>query len=813
MSHLSVLDLSNNNIIRVSNNALSDCINLYQLNLSNNRLIQLPNLHSQSKLYQLSVSHCKIEAVPSDLCQTCPGLGKLSVDYNQLTSIPNLSDCRELIEVLLQNNSLQTLNVSTFQGLSLMHTIDLSHNAISSLTQGMFEGLVSLKYLHLGYNNIIELPLCIFEDLVNLSRVDLSNNKIKLLPDNLFQKTGIISDICLNNNDIQDISPIAFAKNLTYLQRLNLSSNAFSKWTLPQGGFPGLVSLSLADVDQLYQAPDPTQCACPSIQLLEFTYPYQCCLWQDLFYTKPTATYTHNNFTPMPPDVASLPGGAPTYVICKPRAEPLSVCNNLMDPIPLRVSMWFILILDILGNGFVLFVMLVSKEKIKVQQFFISNLAFADFCIGVYLAFLAGVDAKTYGMIYEIKQWQNGPACSAAGFIAVFSCELSCCMLVCVTLERVFTIYRSPKHGISMSTAIIIAMVCWLVSFAFAILPLMLGVNSYSEVAVCLPFGTSNLKDKLYIGVLLMVGVITFLIILVSYLAILCTVCRSPAIGQKRKETIRLLRKVAPLIISYFLCWCPIVIVGCSSLSGKALLDVDKAKWLVVFVYPFHACTNPFCYAIFTDYFRHRIRSIWQCTTTHTPSAYGRSRNSHELTEEERRIRRQSYRSHSVTVPIAGALHGHDSAHEALAQPYMRRRSSLPTVFRQSEPTHTNHPIRSPSYQMSHTLQNNSLSNVLRSTESQVTITSLIKCLDSGRLHHSSAVLKETPEDLTGADSKCTVMNECPLQDGHTVVAPCCPPQVTCYCSSRSHVANETCHGRDYMLKPDSRLVGMETEV
>ena len=920
MSILVILDLSSNKITRISSSALSNCVNLYKLNLANNLFFQLPSLKNQTILDQLLISNCKIEALPDDLCLTCPLLGTLSVEYNQLKSIPNLSSCKNLREVLLENNHLTALDESTFNGLSGLHTIDLSYNAISSLTNGTFRGLVNLKSLHLDYNAIRELPSGIFEDLVNLNRIDLNNNKIQSLPDNLFQRTNIIAEIRLNNNEIKYVSSIAFSNNLTYLQRLNLSSNMFSEWTFPEGGFRSLLYLSLANVEQLYQAPDPIQCDCPGVQLLEFTYPYHCCLWQDQVNPKnlkptttpsnedvnftlpvynPTfpqiltvippfhsgnganiatlipildwfseaygvdyrilpgpiiiwyfsnSTRVYTDITPPPPTVQSLVGSR--SVMCSPPGDALRPCDNLMSPWPLRAAIWFILVLALLGNGSVLFVMLASKDKIKVPQFFISNLAFADFCLGIYLAFLACVDARTYGnQFYQSAlEWQRGPGCSTAGFIAVFSSMLSCSMLVAVTLERVYTICHSPKTGISMSTAIVVALFCWLISFAFATLPLV-GINSYSRVAVCLPFVTTELRDKIYIGVLLTTTMVAFLIILVSYTVILCIVCRSPAVGQNRKETIKLLRKMAPLVITNFLCWFPIVVIGYSALADKPLIGVSQAKWLVVLVYPFNACANPFWYAIFTKNFRHRMRSMFKHTTTYlqTPNAIGlrihlghnsKSRSINDLDEDEKRRRRQSQRSRSVVAythtAVFGTLHGQ----EAPAEPYMGRRASLPAVLRQSECA--NVPADSLLFQMRmpHTTQNNSLPNVFEATKCHEVETSLTHGSDSSRLHKSLSVLKEIPEaEDMDDDKKSTVStqsNEYHDAADHIAEAHYCSHrQVTqdlrsldSCCSSASNAMTETSLGSTqhltsviphttmkYTLDCNSSFIGSETEV
>ena len=108
-----------------------------------------------------------------------------------------------------------------------------------------------------------------------------------------------------------------------------------------------------------------------------------------------------------------------------------------------------------------------------------------------------------------------------------------------------------------------------------------------------------------------------FLIILVSYVIILYpALCFSTAVGQCRNETVRQLRNMAPIIIIDFLCWLPIVVIGYSALFNKPFVDVSQAKWLVVFVYPFSACTIPFLYVITRKGFLHLIRSLFKHTVS-----------------------------------------------------------------------------------------------------------------------------------------------------------------------------------------------------
>ena len=63
----------------------------------------------------------------------------------------------------------------------------------------------------------------------------------------------------------------------------------------------------------------------------------------------------------------------------------------------LRAGIWVIFLLALLGNGTVLFINMFSLTKMDVTKFLICNLAAADFMMGVYLGFLAIVDASTLG--------------------------------------------------------------------------------------------------------------------------------------------------------------------------------------------------------------------------------------------------------------------------------------------------------------------------------------------------------------------------------------------------------------------------------
>lgn len=69
------------------------------------------------------------------------------------------------------------------------------------------------------------------------------------------------------------------------------------------------------------------------------------------------------------------------------------------------------------------------------------NLAMADFCMGLYLGFLAIVDASSLGEFRKMAiHWQYSSGCQVAGFFGVLSSELSVFTLAVITLERNYAI-------------------------------------------------------------------------------------------------------------------------------------------------------------------------------------------------------------------------------------------------------------------------------------------------------------------------------------------------------------------------------------
>ncbi|XP_028352054.1 thyrotropin receptor isoform X4 [Physeter macrocephalus] len=299
--------------------------------------------------------------------------------------------------------------------------------------------------------------------------------------------------------------------------------------------------------------------------------------------------------------------GGSEDMVCTPRSDEFNPCEDIMGYKFLRIVVWFVSLLALLGNVFVLVILLTSHYKLTVPRFLMCNLAFADFCMGMYLLLIASVDLYTQSEYYNHAiDWQTGPGCNTAGFFTVFASELSVYTLTVITLERWYAITFAMRldRKIRLRHACAIMVGGWICCFLLALLPLV-GISSYAKVSICLPMDTETPLALAYIILVLLLNIVAFIIVCSCYVKIYITV-RNPQYNPGDKDT-KIAKRMAVLIFTDFMCMAPISFYALSALMNKPLITVTNSKILLVLFYPLNSCANPFLYAIFTNAFQRDV--------------------------------------------------------------------------------------------------------------------------------------------------------------------------------------------------------------
>ncbi|MFX0066922.1 MAG: leucine-rich repeat domain-containing protein, partial [Candidatus Hermodarchaeota archaeon] len=197
--------------------SLSRCIALKELNLKDNRLLDIPvNLPS---VISLNLENNQLKSVPKSVTELI-SIKYLNLSDNQLLALPrSILGLINLEKLQLGNNRLGSLPES-FGNLKQLKKIDLRNNRLQSLPKS-FSKLINLQSLNLSKNQFDSLPQWV-ANLINLNYLNLAENKFKNFPDVSTHLTNL-KVLYLNQNNIR-ILPESFG-NLINLKELILRDN------------------------------------------------------------------------------------------------------------------------------------------------------------------------------------------------------------------------------------------------------------------------------------------------------------------------------------------------------------------------------------------------------------------------------------------------------------------------------------------------------------------------------------------------------------------------------------------------------------
>ena len=321
-------------------------------------------------------------------------------------------------------------------------------------------------------------------------------------------------------------------------------------------------------------------------------------------------------FTLDPCDLGPLPTGRievsqlrKKRVICRPKPDDFNPCEDMLGSMALRLSAWLISVFAAIGNLVTLFVILLNRRKVSNHKLLMCTLAFSSLCMAVYLIILAAVDARTKGNYNKYaKRWQHGIGCKVAGFLSIFSTELSVFTLNIITLERYYTILF-PLHQTKWMTirqTTISLVLSFLAALVLAALPLT-GISSYTKVAICLPFDVTSLASKAYVTFLLANNGASFFAVLFAYIKMYLNIQHTARVTF---ADLNIARKMAVIVLTNFTCWAPVATFSLIAIYGEPLMDVPTSKFLMVFVFPINALANPFLYFLVTKRFQQDLRTM-----------------------------------------------------------------------------------------------------------------------------------------------------------------------------------------------------------
>ncbi len=424
LPNLRVLYLSNNQLTELAPGAFGMLPKLTYLDLSHNQLIELaPGIISALQSFEwLHLSYNQLTELLSGTFNMLPNLSWLDLSNNQLTEIApdTFTELQNLTKLYLDNNKLTEVAPGTFSELHNLYFLRLSFNQLANVSSDGFTGLSSLAVLQLSQNKLAEIHAGIFNELSNLIELYLSSNHLTEIPFDAFKKMKKLGGLDLSNNSLSEIAPHVSSMmpsnmvpglfgqfidlkqlNLSYNKLSTLHSNTFQNQSmlkhldishnrlayLPEDIFHNKIHLEHLDLswNRLTRIPNALFSSLNLQRLNVYSNP--------LFWIEPNALVGLNKTVDLIVSDHSVCCFTSANCVCDKAPSPFLTCKRLLPFNSLRIAVWLVGILTLLGNCMIFYIRYRHMQRgVKVQDLLIINLSISDFCMGIYLVMPVAAD-------------------------------------------------------------------------------------------------------------------------------------------------------------------------------------------------------------------------------------------------------------------------------------------------------------------------------------------------------------------------------------------------------------------------------------
>ncbi|KAH9525187.1 hypothetical protein Btru_000577 [Bulinus truncatus] len=298
---------------------------------------------------------------------------------------------------------------------------------------------------------------------------------------------------------------------------------------------------------------------------------------------------------------------------CLSKSIILSTCDDLIGDSLKRYLLWIVAACSVIGNLTVMgYRIFFNRATLMLTYgYLVTCLSFSDLLMGVYLVIIATIDYR-YRDAYvgHQKSWRQSSLCQVTGALATLSSQTSTYLILLITLERYLTIkYPFGQHGFSKLTRNVCILLSWLLGFLLAFIPLLIPeLSMYSTSGTCLGFPlrkSTGLAWIYSVVIYLLLNSLLFVLIACGQVTIFYMISKNSAKfknssqqSARRADDVKVAKKLALVVMSNFICWFPVCILGLRAAASDFEVDRHTYGWIVAVVLPVNAALNPILYTV-----------------------------------------------------------------------------------------------------------------------------------------------------------------------------------------------------------------------
>lgn len=223
---VSTLQLRRNKFKFVRSDLFQLCINVTELDLAEN----------------------PIQTIEDEAFRSLKGLRILSLSHNRLPSVPAATrNLPSLAELDLSTNNISSLECHDFANQTKLRHLSLYQNSIPALQECVFKDLIGLQVLKLQTSQISKLNGAFGKYLPNLRQLRLNGNKLTAIKRGEFKGLKSLQNLSLHGNQITELQNGCFG-GLTNLTDILLQSNDIPETEINTGGFNDMINLRRLDL-------------------------------------------------------------------------------------------------------------------------------------------------------------------------------------------------------------------------------------------------------------------------------------------------------------------------------------------------------------------------------------------------------------------------------------------------------------------------------------------------------------------------------------------------------------------------------------